>query len=345
MQSNLIEKGVQEIIALHFVDQPLFARNRMKRLLDDMVSDPVWNRQVKQRAGSAASRIQCWYRKTTKTPFRKLLNASHALEPSSPRGVVCFGDEVIDDPIMADVIPVRVAVFLRFGYDKCVCYNALSLIRLMVETLSLKCPVTTLPLRPRHIKQIFNVLLNNKEHDLANTLDAFIMNIDHIRVAVSDKESFVSGMERTCESIMEDKIVRIAVNETYTTQYVHRQVSFGIAEWQTEVQQYFKVFPDECIAMLRRTIIMCERLMENNDYHGALEQKFYTALIDLIKSCDSQSQLQSVNTTYLPRYRNEHLEKQRKMKICIRDAVNRIYQRLNLQISNKRVSNWINLKN
>jgi hypothetical protein len=339
--SDVVRQQVEHSIALHFTGHPFQAREAMQKAKNTLENSLAWRNQVLNTALPKIILLQRWYRRFLSSPYRKLLNVLLKTEPNQP-GLVRRKGVCVEDPILNDAIPSRLAIFVCFGYNKCVCYNVLSLVRLMVETLSMRCPVTTLPLRIRHIEQMHRVLVQNQEEDLAKVLVQFIQMIPQCRVAVADKESFVSGMERMVEDILTTKVINYAVNETFTSDYVHRQVSFGINEWSNEVQQYFRRFPDECIGMLRRTALVCERLMDSgNDFHNAINSKFYSALLDMITSYNSQAQLQWINSNYVPMYRNEYLDLQRKMKLLVRDATLRIYSSMRIQLMNPKTKKWI----
>jgi hypothetical protein len=339
--NDLVRRRVEDSFSLHFTGHTEQARAAMHQARMALESDTVWRSTVLSSAVPRIVKIQRWYRKFLASPYRTLLNVLLKEDPRK-QGLVRRRGVCVEDPILNDAIPMRLAVFVCFGYDKCVCYNVLSLVRLMAETLSMKCPVTTLPLRLRHIQQMYRVLVRNNEEELARAMIEFIKTATQCRVAVADKDSFVSGMERRIEDILSEKIINYAVNEKFTTDYVHRQVAFGINEWSAEVQQFFRHFPEECIGMLRRTALVCERLIESrNDFHDAINIKFYSTLLDMISSYNSQAHLQWMNTNYIPVYRNEYLDRQRKMKKMIRDSTLRIYSALQIQLMNPKTKKWI----
>lgn len=339
--SDLVRRQVEHSFALHFTGHTDQARQAIIAVKKTLESDMSWKNRILDHSLPRIISIQRWFRRFLKSPYRKLLNVLMKKDPNQ-HGLVRRKGICVEDPILNDAIPIRLAIFVYFGYNKCVCYNVLSLVRLMVETLSMRCPVTTLPLRIRHVEQMHRVLVRNQEEDLARFLLEFIKMIPQCRVAAADKESFVSGMERIVEDILTTKIINYAVNETFTSEYVHRQVSFGINEWSSEVQQFFRRFPDECLGMLRRTALVCERLMDSgNDYHDAINSKFYSALLDMIASYNSQAHLQWMNSNYIPAYRNDYLDLQRKMKILVRDATLRIYSTMQIQLMNPKTKKWI----
>lgn len=245
--------------------------------------DHEWSKQIRDIPIEAASKIQKWYRSmlhvigrdVTNTHFSDTSEVQKAFNEGRLHGVVSINGKVIKEPILLEPIPIRLAYYSFFD-NKTRVYHILSLSKLIIETLSDRDPITRIKLTKRDINKLYNILTRNGFQDAARKVVYVFNNMEIIKDERSDRDSFVTGMERACNVSLADAI-GASVNEEYTQQHARGIIYRKLREWQDDVSDFFGAFPEECFRMLKTDMCRFHEPLLRLDYHNFI--------IDVVKPC------------------------------------------------------------
>ena len=245
--------------------------------------DTEWSKQIKEIPINAAIKIQKWYKSMLNVVGRTLTNTRYsetspvqkAFNEGKLHGVVSINGKVIKEPILLEPIPIRLAYYSFFD-NKTRVYHILSLSKLIIETLSDKDPITRIKLTKRDIKKIYTILTRNGFQDAARKVVYVFNNMEIIKEERSDRDSFVTGMERACNVSLADAI-GASVNEEYTQTHARDIIYRKLREWQEDVSDFFSAFPEECFRMLKTDI--------RRFHEPLLRLDFHNCIADIVQPC------------------------------------------------------------